>query len=117
LSECLLLIGLASLLQLEEDAGDAGDDSEEAHCALVDLRPHNDFRHVGPGHCGHEVAHQVDELNGYELPLFVDFVESFQELHGSHLLQLLFQLGFLTEAVPEHDGHRNDLPNYSEQED
>ena len=71
-----LLPEVAALLEFEDDTGETGDHAEKANCALVDLGAHQDFGHVGAGEGGHEVPHQVHKLNGDELALLVDLVES-----------------------------------------
>jgi hypothetical protein len=103
--------GLCASTQFEEDAGDAGDHSEEPDGALIDLGAHDDFGHVGSCEGGNEVSHEVDELYGDGSAFLVDLVESFQELHRRHLLQLLLEIGFLSEAVTEDDGHGDELPH------
>lgn len=89
MGQALLLVLVASLPQLEQHASEAGNHAEETHCSLVDLCSNDDFGHVCPRHCRHEVSNEVDELNCNELPLLVDLVQALQKLHGRHFLQLL----------------------------
>ena len=108
---------LLAPFELEEDAGEAGDDAEEADGALVDLGAHEDFGHVGASECGQEVSDEVDELDGDEFALLVDLVEALQELHRRHLLQLLLQLRLLPERLPQQDRNRHQLPEHADEED
>ena len=107
---------LVVVLEFEEDAGEAGDDAEEADGALVDLGADDDFWQVGPGEGGHEVPHEVDELDGDDLPLLVDCVDLLQELDGGHLLEDLFEVGLEAEALAQADGEGHNLPHDSEEE-
>ncbi len=103
--------GLCSSTQFEQDAGDAGDHSEESDRALIDLGAHDNFRHVGSCEGRDEVSHQVDELYGDGSTFLVDLVQSFQELHRGHLLQLLFEIGLFSEAMAKDNGHGDELPD------